>query len=71
MRLALEAPSLVERLVVVDIEPVDYDHSTGAYVEALRRLDLTGISSRNEIDALLAHDVAEPAKSAFLTHQVL
>jgi len=71
MRLALEAPSLVERLVVVDIAPVDYDHSTGAYVEALRRLDLTGVSSRNEIDALLAHDVAEPGIRAFLLQNLV
>ncbi len=66
MRLALDAPSLVERLVVVDIAPVDYDHSTGEYVEALRKLDLTGLASRNEVDTRLEEDVPETAVRAFL-----
>ena len=66
MRLGLDAPSLVERLVVVDIAPVDYDHSTGEYVEALRALDLEGLTSRNEVDERLAVDVPEMAIRAFL-----
>lgn len=71
MRLALEAPSLVDRLVVVDIAPVDYDHSTGEYVEALRKLDLGGLSSRNEVDARLADDVPEPGIRAFLLQNLV
>ena len=71
MRFALEAPSLVARLVIVDIAPVDYDHSTGEYVEALRRLDLLGLSSRNDVDALLAEDVPEPGIRAFLLQNLL
>ncbi|MDH3662120.1 MAG: alpha/beta fold hydrolase [Alphaproteobacteria bacterium] len=66
MRLALDAPSLVERLVVVDIAPVGYDHSTGEYVEALRALDLGGLASRNEVDERLAAIVPDPAIRAFL-----
>ena len=71
MRLALDAPSLVERLVVVDIAPVDYDHSTGEYVEALRRLDLSGLNSRNDVDARLAADVDEAGIRAFLLQNLL
>lgn len=71
MRLALDAPSLVERLVVVDIAPVDYDHSTGEYVEALRRLDLDGLTSRNEVDARLEADVAEAGIRAFLLQNLV
>lgn len=71
MRLALDAPSLVERLVVVDIAPVDYDHSTGEYVEALRRLDLNGLTSRNDVDARLEADVPEPAIRAFLLQNLV
>jgi len=66
MRLALDAPSLVERLVVVDIAPVDYDHSTEAYVEAMRKIDLEGLTSRNEVDALLEAAVPEAGIRAFL-----
>ena len=71
MRLALDAPSLVERLVVVDIAPVDYDHSTGEYVEALRALDLDGVSSRNTLDERLAESVSEPAIRAFLLQNLV
>ncbi|MEM9627919.1 MAG: alpha/beta fold hydrolase [Pseudomonadota bacterium] len=71
MRLALDAPSLVERLVVVDIAPVDYDHSTGAYVEALRALDLSGLTSRNAVDERLTDDVSEPAIRAFLLQNLV
>ncbi len=71
MRLALDAPSLVERLVVVDIAPVNYDHSTGEYVEALRRLDLVGTTSRNQVDERLAADVPEAAIRAFLLQNLV
>ena len=71
MRLALDAPSLVERLVVVDIAPVDYDHSTGEYVEALRALDLDGVGSRSLLDQRLADKVSEPAIRAFLLQNLV
>jgi len=71
MRLALDAPSLVERLVVVDIAPVDYDHSTGEYVDALRALDLDGVSSRNLLDERLADSVPEPGIRAFLLQNLV
>lgn len=71
MRLALDAPSLVERLVVVDIAPVDYDHSTGEYVEALRVLELEGLTSRNAVDERLVADVPEQAIRAFLLQNLV
>ena len=71
MRLALDAPSLVERLVVVDIAPVVYDHSTGEYVEALRALDLRGVSSRNLLDKHLSDRVSDPAIRAFLLQNLV
>ena len=71
MRLALDAPSLVERLVVVDIAPVEYDHSTGEYVEALRALELDGLKSRNDVDERLAATVPEAGIRAFLLQNLL
>jgi len=71
MRLALSAPSLVERLVVVDIAPVEYDHSTGAYVEAMRKLDLDGLTSRNDVDERLEEAVPEPVIRAFLLQNLM
>src|SRR3546814_1203345 len=47
MMLALTAPELVERLIVVDIAPVLYDKpGVLVYADTLRRLDLSGLSRR-------------------------
>lgn len=66
MRLALDHPALVEKLVVVDIAPVDYDHSTVAYVDAMQAIDVGQQASRQAIDDLLATSVPEAAIRAFL-----
>ncbi len=66
MRLALNEPSLVEKLVVVDIAPVAYDHSFGGYVEAMLAIDVANLTHRKEIDDILAVTVPEPAIRAFL-----
>lgn len=71
MRLALGAPSLIERLVVVDIAPVDYRHGFGAYVDAMRAIDVEALSSRGEVDDLLAANVSEPAVRAFLLQNLV
>jgi pimeloyl-ACP methyl ester carboxylesterase len=71
MRLALDAPSIVERLVVVDIAPADYEHSTSEYVEALRALDLGGLTSRNDVDERLMDDVPEAPIRAFLLQNLV
>ncbi|MGI9436582.1 MAG: alpha/beta fold hydrolase, partial [Geminicoccaceae bacterium] len=66
MHLALTASSLIRRLVVVDIAPVAYRQGFGSYVEAMRAIDVEGLSSRGEIDQRLAGEVPEPAVRAFL-----
>ena len=71
MRLALDRPSLVARLVVVDIAPVDYDHSSGLYVDALRAIDVSVLSARGEVDERLAAVVPEPGIRAFLLQNLV
>ena len=66
MRLALNRPALIQRLVVVDIAPVDYAHGFGAYVEAMRRIDPASLSRRADVDRQLATSVPDPAVRAFL-----
>jgi pimeloyl-ACP methyl ester carboxylesterase len=66
MALALTAPDRVGRLVVADIAPVAYGHTQMPLVEAMREMDLAGLSGRAEADARLAARVAEPAVRAFL-----
>ena len=65
MRLALAHGEQVERLVVVDVAPVAYRRSFDAYIEAMRRLDLSGITRRSDADALLAAKSRTAACAAF------
>jgi esterase len=65
MQLALTHPSLIRRLVVADIAPVAYSHDNTRHIDAMRRLDLTGLTSRGEADRRLARDVADAALRAF------
>ena len=66
MVLALTQPQKVASLIVADIAPVGYRHTQLPLIEAMQRLDLSGISSRRDADNALAQSVAEPAVRAFL-----
>lgn len=68
MVLALRHPELVERLVVVDVSPVPYDHLSQfeGYVAAMRGLDLHSLVQRGDADAALAPAVPDPTVRAFL-----
>lgn len=66
MQLALTQGELVNRLVVADIAPVAYDHSQAHLIDAMRHLDLTGLTQRSEADRRLAVELHSPAIRAFL-----
>ena len=66
MQLALTQPDVIGRLVVADIAPVTYGHSQAHLTQAMRRLDLSGLSVRSEADRRLAQDVDDPGVRAFL-----
>lgn len=66
MMLALCHPGLINRLVVADIAPTRYDHSQSHLIDAMRAIDLDGLSSRAAADADLAHLVQEAPVRAFL-----
>ena len=65
MVLALTRPALVRRLVVADVAPVAYRHDQSRNVEAMRGLDLAGLSTRAEADRRLAATLPDPALRAF------
>ncbi|TPE50258.1 alpha/beta fold hydrolase [Amaricoccus solimangrovi] len=65
MVLALTRPELVERLVVVDIAPVAYDHDQDSNIAAMRAVDLSGVARRSDADAALAAHVADPGLRGF------
>jgi esterase len=71
MRLALDHPDLVDRLVVVDVAPVTYTHSLGQYVDAMRRVRLDRVERRADVDGQLAHTIDEPRLRAFLLQNLV
>jgi pimeloyl-ACP methyl ester carboxylesterase len=68
MVLALRHPGLVERLCVVDVSPVPYNHLSQfeRYVEAMRGLDLASLSQRGDADTAMSEAVPDATVRAFL-----
>jgi pimeloyl-ACP methyl ester carboxylesterase len=68
MLVALRHPALVERLVVVDVAPVPYDHADEfeGYIAAMRAIDLEGLARRSEADSALQEAVPDPTVRGFL-----
>lgn len=68
MLVALRHPQLVERLCVVDVSPVDYQHTSefAGYIEAMQAVDLTTLERRSDADQQLAEAVPNPVVRGFL-----
>ena len=66
MQLALDHPSLVERLVVLDIAPVSYPSRHDNVFSALRTVLTEKVSSRAEAKAVLTPLLDEPRVADFL-----
>jgi len=71
MMAALQHPEIVERLIVADIAPVSYPMRHLCEVEAMRRLDLTGIQRRSQADVALAAAIPDAAERAFLLQNLI
>jgi len=65
MALALSQPQLIDRLIVVDIAPVEYAHDNLSYIDALQSLALDGVQSRGQADDALAEEISDAALRAF------
>ena len=68
MLVALRHPELVERLVVVDVAPVPYDHADefDGYITAMRAIDLDTLERRSEAEDALREAVPNPTVRGFL-----
>ena len=68
MALALTAPQRVERLLVVDIAPLEYDHAAehGRIIQAMRDVDLSAVGGREDVDKVLAASIPHPLVRQFL-----
>jgi len=71
MQLALDNPTLVSRLIVVDIAPVNYTHDYGPVIAAMRRIQDMRIRQRDEADAVLAETVPEAQVRGFLLQNLV
>lgn len=71
MALALIRPEMVERLVVMDIAPVSYDHDYEDYVDAMLAMQLTPQLTRGEADQMLAQTVKAAPMRAFLLNNLV
>ena len=71
MVLALKAPALVPRLVVVDIAPVVRDTVLDPYIEAMAALDLSRIKRRAEADAALQPQIPDVMVRNFLLQNLV
>ncbi|MES2624152.1 MAG: alpha/beta fold hydrolase [Pseudomonadota bacterium] len=66
MLVALQAPSVVQDLIVVDIAPIAYNKQDDEILAALCALKLENLQSRAEADAKLAEDIASKGVRDFL-----
>ncbi|MDX6752536.1 alpha/beta fold hydrolase [Geminicoccaceae bacterium 1502E] len=68
MTLALSRPELVDRLCVVDVAPVPYDHGAEfkGYIRAMQAVDLGRLRRRAEVEEALAEAAPDRGVRAFL-----
>ena len=66
MQLALNHPDLIEKLIIVDIAPVQYSAHHDDVFKGLFAIDLKNLKSRGEADQTLSEYVDDAAVRAFL-----
>ena len=66
MHVALRAPHLIEKLIVVDIAPKAYNARHSDILSALKGLELETMGNRNDIDAALSTDIPNAMVRQFL-----
>lgn len=70
MQLALLHPSVVKRLIVVDIAPRAYPPRHFKAIIGMRTLDLSQFQTRSQMDAALAAAIPDPGTRGFLLKNV-
>lgn len=70
MQLALEHPDLVERLVVVDIEPGKAEDNHSGVFDALMSMDLSKMASRQDAEAYLSDRIPDHGTRQFLLKNI-
>lgn len=70
MRLAFNAPQIIDSLIIADIAPVSYQHDFDEFITSMMDLNLVSLARRSDADAALAASVPSPAIRAFLLHNL-
>ena len=71
MVLALENAARVQRLIVVDIAPVNYEHSFLPYVQAMQELNLPDLKRRDDADQALHQRIPDTPIRMFLLQNLV
>ena len=72
MFIALQNPHLVDRLIVVDIAPVNYNSDDQLKViNALSTINIKQIKTRSEADNLLSDNILDPLLRGFLLQNLI
>ena len=68
MRFALENPSAVDKLIVIDISPRAYDKSDThiTLIKAMKSVNFTKVKGRDDVEAQLSHQINNPRIIQFL-----
>jgi esterase len=70
MRLAFNAPQLINSLIIADIAPVSYPHDFDGLITAMIHLDLPSLTRRSDADAALSTSISSSPIRAFLLHNL-
>jgi len=70
MTLALTRPELVDKLLIADIAPVQYEHSQLPFIHAMRSVDLSAVTRRSDAEEQLAKQGVDPALCSFFTQSL-
>ena len=71
MMLALTRPETVEKLAVLDIAPVAYDHGYGGYIAAMKTIPLDNRINRKRANEMLADAIPDAALRVFLLSNLM
>ncbi|MEY3289710.1 MAG: hypothetical protein RLZZ419_1952, partial [Pseudomonadota bacterium] len=71
MWFALNHPERIDKLIVVDIAPVSYQHCFNHLIQALKVLPLPEISNRKQAELLLATAIPELSYRQFLLQNLI
>ncbi len=71
MLVALNYPRLIDRLIVMDIAPVNYVRGFASLIDAMLAVPLANIENRSQAAQILAQDIKEPGLRAFLLQNLI